>query len=356
MPRLREPRPQPQPLIDNSASDSLLSGDNEANEMEAPHNTEPFEAKTEVKQEKRFGEEEPAPKPQPKEKPLVAEEETPQEDNSLLKQIEALKKSEELHKRNSEQYQRERDEARAQAQERGTEASERRKESLQYQLDSISTAMGAAQSEAEAAKRDIKTAIGNGDSDAQAEALDRLAIARANIAKLEDGKFELEARIKEPEPEPRVQQTSDPIDNLNIPASAKSWLKEHPEYVTNPRLNAKIQYLHHEVLEEGHRFGDPAYFESLETKLGLRDEQQEEEADNAPPPPPVRTSQRTHIVSAPVSRETPSSSGTRNSANETLTKDEREAAKIAGITEAEYAKQKRRIREMKANGSYGGQQ
>ena len=105
MPRLREPRQQAKPLIDNSAAEALILADNEAPEMEVPHNQQPFEAKEEIKPETRFGEEEPVKKAQPKEKPIVVEEEKPEEDNSLLKQIEALRKSEELHKRNSEQYQ-----------------------------------------------------------------------------------------------------------------------------------------------------------------------------------------------------------------------------------------------------------
>jgi len=337
--------------MENASSEALLVED--STPVLHP-GQEPFEAKDEVVEEERFGEK---PEQEVKEKPPATEKkiEVEGEDNSLLKQIEALKKSEELHKRNSEQYQRERDEARTTAQARETEASQTRHESYQHQLDSVSTAMGAAQSAADAAKRDIKNAIANGDSDAQIEAMDRLASARADIARLEDGKMELEARVKEP-PKRADPPQSDPIDQLNIPVSAKSWLKEHPEYVTNPRKNAQIQYLHHEVLDEGHQFGSAEYFESIETKLGMRRAPEPEDDEDDAPPPPKKQPQRNHIVSAPVSRDTPSASGRRQENSETLTRDEQEAARIAGVSNAEYAKQKKRIREMKANGSYGGQQ
>jgi phage I-like protein len=61
-------------------------------------------------------------------------------------------------------------------------------------------------------------------------------------------------------------------------------------------------------------------------------------------------------VSAPVTRDVPNASGKRQSNGKvTLTPREVEAAKIAGITVEEYAKQKVRKEEMVASGEYGEQ-
>ena len=65
--------------------------------------------------------------------------------------------------------------------------------------------------------------------------------------------------------------------------------------------------------------------------------------------------ERSSIVSAPVSRDIPSSNGTRQSGVVKLTPAQREAAKVAGITETEYAKQYARLLEEKANGNYRDQ-
>lgn len=62
-----------------------------------------------------------------------------------------------------------------------------------------------------------------------------------------------------------------------------------------------------------------------------------------------------HFVSAPVSREPPSSYyGGHRSGQIRLTPDQREAARIAGITEVEYARELERFLIAKANGDYTG--
>jgi hypothetical protein len=72
-----------------------------------------------------------------------------------------------------------------------------------------------------------------------------------------------------------------------------------------------------------------------------------------PPLPPELPSSVSHF-SAPVSREAPTASGQRTSASRiTLTKEEKDMARIAGVSEVEYAKQKGRLIEEKNSGNYG---
>jgi len=73
----------------------------------------------------------------------------------------------------------------------------------------------------------------------------------------------------------------------------------------------------------------------------------------APASPPPAPPDQSSFYSAPVSREVPSGSGQRQSTTRfTLTREEREYARIAGINDVEYFKQKQRLAEMKANGDY----
>lgn len=270
-------------------------------------------------------------------------EEDGQEDASiaLQKQIEALKKSETIQKNRAERFRQESERAQQLVKEHTSEVEKVRKEAIQSQAEAIETALGAAKSEAESAKRDIKTAIANADPDAQADAYERLAAARANISQLETGKIELETRLKTPEPEKKVEQNAP-----GLPHRIQKWLNKHPEYTTDPRKYDKLRALHWEVLDEGHDFDSDEYLESMEVKLGLREEEQAEVETPRQP-------QRTSIVSAPVSREAPSTpSNDRNSGQVKLTLAQREAARIAGISEKVYAENLVKINKMKANGSY----
>jgi hypothetical protein len=291
----------------------------------------------ELHENKEVAPEPPEPPEPPKDDPTLA----------LQKQLDELRKSEEFQRNRAEQAAKEREEAIKRAQERDVEVVKFQKEATQSQLDHVSTALSAAQAEAESAKRDIKTAITNADPDAQTEAYERLAAARANISKLEDGKFELEARVKA-EPRPEVRQEPKQ-QQPQLPESALSWLHAHPQYLSDPEKNAQIQWLHHVIVKEGKSAFSPEYFNRMEEHLGLR------EAPKEPEKP--QEQQRTNIVSAPVSREVPSGgTGTRRNGQVTLSPAEKEAAKDAGVTETEYAKQKLRLIEEKSKGNYSGGQ
>ena len=89
----------------------------------------------------------------------------------------------------------------------------------------------------------------------------------------------------------------------------------------------------------------------------LAEEMQQRVAqDRVPEPPPPRAPNLSGLVSAPVSRDVPNSNGKRSRGTVTLSRDEVEAAKMAGIPVEEYARQKARLAEMKASGEYGGDQ
>ncbi len=279
---------------------------------------------------------------------------------ALKAQIEKLERANRSYAERVEAERLRAEQALQRAQERDLEVSKLQEQTVNSQQDAINAALTAAQSEAEAAQREIESAASIGDTKAQGEAYRRLSRAEARIVALESGKESLERDIRDrkaaepPRPEPRSVDGGDAIDKLNIPLTAKTWLRKHPEYLSDQRKNAKIQAAHWDVVDEGIPEYTDEYYEVLEEKLGLRQPprraaQVEEDDMDDEPVAPLRRS----AVSAPPSREPPTQ-GLRSTQIK-LTPAQKEAARIAGVEEKEYAKQLMRLRDEKANGNYGGQ-
>lgn len=282
----------------------------------------------------------------------VVQAEAPDAVTELQKQIDALRRSEEAAKARAAQAEAGRDQAMRLAQERDVMLGRRQQEAADSRLESIKSGMAAAEAEALAAKDAMKMATAQEDIDALIAAQERLAEAKANLVNLTNGKAALEQAIAEAKQRAQFQQQQPPqgdrLDQTNLPENAKHWLRAHPEYMNDPRKNAQIQAKHWDVVDEGHAPFSASYYESLEQHLGLREKPaRHNDAEE--------TDTRRSIVSAPVTREAPSSGGARSVSQVRLTAAQRESAKLAGITEAEYAKQLLKLNEAKANGSYGGQ-
>lgn len=280
-----------------------------------------------------------------------AEDQVDNDAAELQKQIDALKKSEELHRTRVADAEKERDAAIQRINEQATESVKLRKETFQSQADAIEAAIAAATTEAERATADIENYGNLQDWKAMAEAQRRLSRAEANLSKLEDGKLEVEQRIKAVPEKPETVERK-PQDNT--PELVKSWISKHPDYIQEPRKNDKIKALHWDALDAGHSYGSQEYIDFIDTELGFKKAPVKDEDDDGEPP--ARPQQRNSILSAPVSREAPSTPGKDRGGTIKLNREQREAAAAAGITEAEYAKQLRKLNEMKANGSYGDRQ
>jgi hypothetical protein len=143
----------------------------------------------------------------------------------------------------------------------------------------------------------------------------------------------------------------------------RDWLQNNP---LAQQHYAALNNLHGEAVQAGHADTSDGYFSFLNDRLaalhterpaanGVRliEEMQQRAAPAQSAPQPR---QRTNIVSAPVSREVPTASGSRDGGKITLSNEQKEAAKIAGITETEYARQLLRLNGMKASGEYSERQ
>jgi hypothetical protein len=128
---------------------------------------------------------------------------------------------------------------------------------------------------------------------------------------------------------------------------------------------AALSVLHQEAMQSGLVDTSPEYFSYLDARLAdlaaqqpataashLVQEMQQRATQLRPQEQPKPTRISPAMVSAPVSREIPSAGGFRSPSRITLTAEQREAARMSGVSEAEYARQLLRLRELQASGEY----
>ena len=183
----------------------------------------------------------------------------------------------------------------------------------------------------EIAKANYKAAMSNGDYEAAATYQEEMSQHAAKLLQLEQGKQALETAPPPPAP---VARSSDPVEAFASqlsPASA-DWVRKHPQFVTDPRLNQKMIGAHNVVTADGYTADTPEYFAAVENILGLRKQAQSEETSSASRSTGGRSS--APPPAAPVSRETRGGNVVR------LTAEEREMAQMMKMTPEEYAKNK----------------
>lgn len=153
-----------------------------------------------------------------------------------------------------------------------TEAANAKKQVANSHLDTVTTAMNAAKADAEQAKRDIRIAKDAGDIDAEIDAQDRLAQARADERRLDEARSDLEARAKAP---PR-REAPQPMDVVEAFVQGRTemtanWLRAHPEFIREPRKQHKLTAAHEDAMGDGLSADTPAYFAHVEKFLGIGD-------------------------------------------------------------------------------------
>lgn len=337
---LREAEPSPEGDVEIQLDDDIM-GDLDISIAEPPASPNP-EARV-------------APQPRP----------APQEDDAVARALEAQRRAEQLQA----DAIRQRDEAIRRAQEREQELSKERTDREDAEFNSILTAMAAEQANLEKAEADYAAASSVGDWGSAAKAQRAMAIAGGRLDRLEDGKRSFDARreakAKEPERQQQPQpQAGDPVEAqiaaLQIPEEGKNWLRNHRDYLTDPRKNRRLQSAHDDASDVA-PIGTPKYIEALETALGLRQESQRQEE---PAPQPQK---RSIPMTAPVSREVPTASGTRKQSSMRLTEEERKIARdsipdrpdLPKLTNAQkeylYARNKAKYEQMKRDGTYDQQ-
>lgn len=274
---------------------------------------------------------------EPKKEDLPRQEDDVQ---ALKTQLDSLKKAQEVAAYRAKEAERQAD---AMAQ----QLNGFRQSAEQSQYDTIVTAMGAAQMEIDAAKRDIMLAMAAQDGQTLADAQERLASAKAHMINLEHGKNTYESQRANGG---QVQQ--DPMsvidNNPNLMYSEKAWLREHPDVLINERKRAKLDALYYDALDAGLSRGSPEYFIFMEEGLGYREKKVMEHKEDRPSARQEQEQDNSIMVAAPPSRSVPSGSGSGGGKGTyTMTREEAEIAKVSGISPAEYVRQREKLKKLK---------
>lgn len=327
MPRLRKPKDQeeeaPPPVVEAEGAIEI--------DLSEP-----------VKASEADGEKEPK-KQQPPEEPIVVEPQEDEEKLALRRRVEELERAEKAA-RDAQLEMRQKDEALRQAQ---IEARRFQEDAAQSHYDSIINNLAAAQAEADVAQADLVRAGESADYKLHAEATRRMSLAASKINALEDAKATLDRAFEQqrqaPPPPPRQDFEA---QIANAPEKAKIWLRQHPEYVTDPEKRAEAGVFHKRAIRAGFQELSPEYFDYIETELGLKQRQGAMDEDESPP-------KKSAVVSAPVTREAPSlGSGKPLSNKVTLTAAEVDMAQRLGLEPQEYARQKLKMAQLKKEGHY----
>ena len=176
------------------------------------------------------------------------------------------------------------------------------------------------------------------------------------LKKSEDMQRQQAELLQQPQP-PTREQKLQLWKRSGLSVEEAHFLQQNPDMIDHPQLTgfAVIQ-----AQQGGHKRGEPSHFDAVKKIFDANFERLQAEENNPvmqptpkffqPKPPPAEPNPA-YIVSAPVSRDVPGSS-TRPRGRVTLSREEQEAARVAGISLEEYAMQKRKYQGMRESGEY----
>lgn len=268
-------------------------------------------------------------------------------ESPLAKQLAELKAAEERTQALLAESRQREEAALRSAAERATELVRERAGRDQAEYDAVLNAIGAAQSESDRAQSDLEVAMSMQDWRTAADAQRRLSVATNRLVGLEDSKIMLESRHEQQRQAPAQQVSSDPvaaaIDSMtHLSHRQRSWLKDHRDAYTDPAKNSYLGAAHWDAIRAGHAQDSDGYFQIVEEKLGYRQAKA-----------PVAETRKSIPLSAPVSRDNPTLSGVPSRPSQVvLTKEQREAARIAGVDDFTYAKNLQKMNARKKDGHY----
>ena len=171
------------------------------------------------------------------------------------------------------------------AQQAQREATAAKTEVIEGQSETIDSGISAATDAIESAKKEIRTAGEAGDHQAQADAYDRLAAARARLERLNEAKADIltkkvEAPKQTQEPEPVGDQFEAYVSRFTEPTAR--WMRDHKEWVTDSKKSLKLTAAHNDALSEGLEPDTAGYFSHVEKFIGLKKDEPEKPAPKTP--------------------------------------------------------------------------
>jgi hypothetical protein len=177
-------------------------------------------------------------------------------------------------------------------------------------------------------------AMQNGDFARATEIQSEMSANSAKLLQLENGRQAMENAPRQPEPQ---MPPADPVEDFASRLSPRSadWVRKHPEFVRDPRLNAKMIAAHNLAVADGIPTDTDDYFAAIEETLKVTPKAAQGDSDDSYA---AKVVQRRDAAPAAA----PANRGNQSrSANVVrLSAQEREMAEMMGMKPEDYAKNK----------------
>ena len=197
----------------------------------------------------------------------------------------------------------------------------------------VSNAIDTLRRDDEILKQNYQYAMSQGNFSAAADIQQEMSGNAAKLLQLNNGLEAMKARPKTPEPR---QAPSDPVESFAAQLSPKSadWVRKHPEYVKDAKLNRKMIAAHELAMADGMPVDSEEYFSAIEETLKIKAAPPQTETSDEYA---AKVTQRRDAApaAAPVSRGGSSSTNVVR-----LSAAEREMAEMMGMKPEDYAKNK----------------
>lgn len=232
-------------------------------------------------------------------------------------------------------------EAERRAQQQAAQAHLMTREVEDNQRQMLSSALEMVNSERVMLRSQYAEAMSQGNYAMVAEINDRMndLAVKANV--IEQGRDAMEGQQKQ-QKQPVQQQpyAGDPVEVFaaQLTPRSASWVREHPEFVRDQKLNRKMLAAHELAVADGITPDSDDYFDHVEGTLGVN-----RAADQGEAPKHQR---RAAPAIAPVTRASMNGDGSRPNVVR-LSAEQREMASMMGMTPEEYA---RNMRDLKREG------
>lgn len=226
-------------------------------------------------------------------------------------------------------------EAERRAQQQAAQAHLAVREKEENERHMLTNALEMVNSERAMLRAQYAEAMAQGNYAMVAEINDRLNDLAFKAGTIEQGREAMENQKKQPITQQPYQP--DPVEQFasQLTPRSASWIREHPEFVRDAKLNRKMIAAHELAVADGIEPDTDDYFNYVENTLGINRASVQEEA-----PKPQR---RAAPAAAPVSRSGMNSDGSRPNVIR-LTAEQREMAEMMGMTPEEYARNMRALK------------
>ena len=175
-------------------------------------------------------------------------------------------------------------------------------------------------------------ALQSGDFARATEIQSEMSANSAKLLQLENGRQAMESAPRQPEPQ---MPPLDPVEDFASRLSPRSadWVRKHPEFVRDPRLNAKMIAAHNLAVADGIPTDTDDYFAAIEDTLKVAPKAAQGDTDDAYA---AKVVQRRDAAPAAA----PANRGNQSrSANVVrLSAAQREMAEMMGMKPEDYAK------------------